>query len=464
MKLVELFLLLSIFSLLFFGCDDKMEFVPGPNAPDPTFDVKFPYIEINTLGNFIQDEPKSNATMRVFEIKDDSIEILNYQGNIGIEIRGSSSQTFDKKSFGLETRTADNIDLDTSIFNMPNEEDWILNGPYSDKSLIRNVLIYELSNEMGRYASRTKLSELYIDNDYEGVYVFMEKLKRDNDRIAISKLQPEENEGEDLTGGYIIKIDKASGNGGSSLNYTDYNSFSSAYNIDGETTIIPQTHFLYDYPDEDAISTEQRSYISGYMSEFEDALAGPDYKDEELGYRKYIDVSSFVDFFILNEFSHNPDAYRLSTYMYKDKNEKLTIGPVWDFNLALGNCDYCNGGEPNNWMYRFNEYCPNDAWQVPFWWKRLLSDPYFSDMVKIRYTELRANILNLTSVNAIIDDHVYQLESAGAIYRNFQKHPILSTYVWPNRNIGGSYPNEIQYLKSWISQRVSWMDSNVPLL
>jgi len=458
---------LFIYFLILFStisCDKTGTGDMDPPEPDPIFDVKMPYIEINTLGNAILDEPKSNATLRSHFIENDSIEILDYSGNIGIELRGSSSQLFDKKSYGLETRDANNMDLDTSIYGMPNEEDWILYGPYSDKSLIRNVLIYEISNEMGRYASRTQLCELYIDDDYKGVYVFMEKLKRDKERIAINKLKPDEIDGENLTGGYIIKIDKASGNGGSSNNYTSYNSFSSAYDTEGQNASFPQTYFLYDYPDEDDIALEQRTYITNYIGDFEDALAGPNYTDPELGYQKYIDVESFVDFFILNEFSHNPDAYRLSTYMYKDKNEKLTLGPIWDFNLAFGNSDFCNGGEPNNWVYKYNSYCPNDAWLVTFWWKRLLSDPFFSGKVKARYQELRGSVLDLGAINAKIDDHVYSLEISGASFRNFKKFKILNSYVWPNRNVGGSYEQEIKYLKSWITQRINWMDANVPLL
>ncbi len=454
---IFLFLLIIISS----SCGDDPEINMGP---EPTFDVKMPFIEINTLGNSIQDEPKSIATMRSFQIESDSNEILDYSGNIGIELRGSSSMLFDKKSYGLETRDINNMDLDTSIYGMPNEEDWILYGPYSDKSLLRNVLIYELSNEMGRYASRTKLCELYIDNDYKGVFVFMEKLKRNKERIDISKLKPTEIEGEDLTGGYILKIDKATGNGGGSQNYTNSNSFGSAYNPEGQLASFPQTYFLYEYPKEEEITIEQRLYITNFMAEFEDALAGPNYKDEELGYRKYIDVESFIDYFILNEFSHNPDAYRLSTFMYKDKNGKLTLGPIWDYNLAFGNSDFCLGGEPNNWVFNYNDYCPDDAWLVHFWWKRLLSDPYFTDLLKLRYQELRTGILQIASINQRIDSHVDELEISGAIYRNFREHSILGEYVWPNRFVGNTYQSEIDYLKDWIGQRINWMDTNILLL
>ncbi len=453
--------LTSIIFLL--ACSDKGE-IPNPKGPDPSFDSKFPFIEINTSGNPIFDEPKSMAAMRVVDIVEDSVEITDYEGMIGIEIRGSSSTMFDKKSYGLETRDADDMDLDTSIYGMPIEEDWILNGPYSDKSLIRNVLIYDISNNMGRYASRTKLCELYINSDYKGVYVFMEKLKRDKERIDVNKLKLDEIEGEDLTGGYILKIDKTSGNGGFPFDYTNYNSIASAYNTEGQLTSIPQTHFLYEYPNEVNIRLEQRDYISNYMKEFESALAGSNFMDPESGYRKYIDVESFVDYLILNEFAHNPDAYRLSTYLYKDKNGLLNIGPIWDFNIAFGNSDFCEGGEPNNWVFNYNNYCPDDAWLVHFWWKRLLSDPFFSSKVKTRYQELRTGVLSTSSVNATIDNYANQLIETGAAYRNYQKYKILNTYVWPNRNVAGTYDAEIAYLKSWISQRTSWLDTNVPLL
>lgn len=140
------------------------------------------------------------------------------------------------------------------------------------------------------------------------------------------------------------------------------------------------------------------------------------------------------------------------------------MGPIWDYNLAFGNADYCQGGEPDNWIYRFNDYCPNDAWQVHFWWNRLLSDPYFKNKLKMRYQELRASTLDLANINATIDYHVNQLEISGASYRNFREYKTLGTYVWPNRNISSTYEGEVQYLKSWINERVNWMDANMPNL
>ena len=160
-------------------------------------------ISINTNGNVIVDEPKVSADLQIKK-GDSLIEVHK----IGIEIRGSSSQMFDKKSYGFETWDENGEDLDVSLGGFPEEEDWILYGPYSDKSLIRNVLIYDLSNAIGQYATRTDFYELEINESFLGTYVLMEKIKRDKNRVAISK-----NKEEDISEGYILKIDKPTGNG-----------------------------------------------------------------------------------------------------------------------------------------------------------------------------------------------------------------------------------------------------------
>jgi len=351
--------------------------------------------------------------------------VETHRGAIGIEIRGSSSQQFPKKSFGFETRDEANEDLDVSLLGFPEEEDWILYAPYSDKSLVRNHLIYELSNDMGRYASRSKLAEVYINGTYNGMYVFMEKLKRDDHRIDINKLKDDENTGEDLTGGYIIKLDKA--DGFNETLYTDINSFPSQVNPPNSTA-GQQIHFLYDDPDQEDITPEQKTYISEYVTNFETALASDTFIDPDIGYATYIDTESFIDFFLLNELSNNVDGYRLSTWMTKDKNDKLKMGPIWDFNLAFGNADYCEGGANNVWTYRFNERCPNDIWQIPFWWDRLLEDPAFVTQLQNRWTTLRNSTFSESYILEKIDEYVSALETGGAIQANFDVWQVLGIY------------------------------------
>ncbi len=456
------FFILSLLTLFFISCNDDAIIDPVDPVTPPVFNIDIAEIRINTLGNDIVDEPKVRASMTVKDFSADSTEFIDYNGIIGIELRGSTSQSlFDKKSYGVELWDNNGEDISASVFGFPAEEDWILSGPYSDKSLVRNVLIYEISNDIGRYASRTRMCDVYINDEYQGMYVFMEKLKRDNGRIDISKLNLEEISGEDLTGGYILKIDKATGNGASSDTYNSFNSFRSSYDVNGMTTSSTQTHFLYEYPSAEDIVPEQKDYIQNYMSDFERALSSDNYVDPIEGYAAYIDVESFIDFFILNEFAHNPDAYRLSTYMYKDKNEKLNLGPIWDFNIAFGNSDFCAGGEPDTWVFEYNDTCPNDTWLVTFWWKRLLSDSNFSDRLKARYAELRMTTLSLQNVYSKIDRHSQLLEDTGSSYRNFNQWDVLGKYVWPNRNVSDTYTQEVDYLKDWIQQRVTWMDANI---
>lgn len=454
-KFYLLFFVLSQ-SLLITSCGDENEdpVIVEPPIVEIKPEDKLPQITINTNGGTIVDEPKVNAEMTISKT-----DVVSFEGYIGIEFRGASSQGFPKKSYGVETRDANNEDLNVSLLGFPEEEDWILYGPYSDKSLVRNMLIYDLSREMDRYASRTAFVELTINNTYQGVYVFMEKLKRDDERININKLKDDENSGEDLTGGYILKIDKVAGtNLGDG--YNDQNSFSSTH-IPPNASSGQKINFLYEYPDAEDITTEQKAYISSYVSDFENALASDNFKDENLGYANFVDVSSFIDFFLLNELSNNVDGYRLSTFMHKDKNEKLTMGPIWDFNLAFGNADYCSGGETNVWAYKFNERCSGDFWVVPFWWERLLEDPAFVTQLKERWNSLRADILSEATILDKIDTYKTDLIKAGAIDKNFKTWVVLGNYVWPNNYVGSTYGEENAYLQEWTKSRLIWLDSAI---
>jgi hypothetical protein len=171
---------LSYLFIVFASCESEK-----PNEQNETVEIlpenKLPQVNINTNGAQIVDEPKIEAQM---EIKEN--DIVDFSGKIGIEIRGSSSQMFPKKQFGLETWDDANDGINVSLLGFPEEEDWILYAPYSDKALIRNALIYDLSRDIGRYASRLKFVDVSINGTYNGVYVLLEKLKRDSNRIDIN--------------------------------------------------------------------------------------------------------------------------------------------------------------------------------------------------------------------------------------------------------------------------------------
>jgi len=405
-----------------------------------------PQFKIDTSNKTIVDEPKIPASMDLYIDGE-----LNKSYNIGIEIRGSSSQFFEKKSYGVETWDSNNEDIDTDLGGFPEEEDWILYGPFSDKSLIRNVLIFQLSNAIGMYGSRTDFYEVTINDKFLGTYVLMEKIKRDKNRVNISK-----NLDEDISGGYIIKIDKPPDEG-----YTSANSFSSKFDTRGSYVGASDIKFLYTYPKSSEISNDQKNYIKNYINDFEEALLSSNFQDPELGYQKYIDIDSFVDFLILNEISKNIDAYRISTFMHKDKNQKLKMGPIWDFNLGFGNVNYCDAEITSGWSYKFNDVCGGDNWKVPFWWNRLFEDPAFVSKLKNRWSDLRTNILSDQNLQDRIDEITNFLIEHNAPRRNFDKWTIIGKYVWPNNYIGNNYGEEISYLKNWLEKRVKWMDEEI---
>jgi len=414
-----------------------------------------PIVVINTNGQTIMDDPRIVCDMGIIY---NGVGVMNnindphneYNGKISIEYRGSTSQSmFPKKPYALETQLANGDNNNVSILGLPTENDWILYSPYTDKTLMRNVLTFDICRKMGWYTSRTRYCELVVNGDYRGVYVFMEKLKRDNDRIDIAKLDADDLAGDSLTGGYIVKVDKFTGTG----SWWDY--WSSNYNTIGSGSALK---IQYHYPEADDLFPQQKTYIESYVDSFENALSATNFADTSVGYAKYANVNSFIDFYIINELAKDIDAYRLSTYMYKDKTSKggkLTMGPYWDFNLAFGNVDYCDGWLTSGW--EVNTSCGDDN---PFWFERLLEDTNYQNKLKCRWEGLRKTTLHKDSLFMFIDNLKIVLDSAQQ--RNFQKWNIIGTNVWPNYFIGNSYTEEIQFLKTWLSGRLSWMDLNMP--
>jgi CotH kinase protein/Secretion system C-terminal sorting domain len=409
-----------------------------------------PLIIINTHGQYIPHVP--DKILVDFGIIDNGAGNFNsptdpwnyFNAKAGLGIHGSSSTMFDKKNYGIEIRDSSGIQMDTSLLGMPTENDFVLYGPYPDKSLLRNYLMYYLGNDIGQYAPRTRMCELYMDNDYRGFYLLVEKIKRDKNRVDIKKLESTDVSGIKLTGGYILKIDRTG------ANYTD--GWWSPYQFLNTSIFI-----IYEYPKYTEIMPVQKVYIQNKITSFESLLIGDQYRDPVSGYRSLIDAKSFAEHLILSEFCKNVDAYRLSTFFYKDRDDidpRIHMGPIWDYDLAFGNANYDDASLVTNWEYEYPES------GQPFWWQRLMSDPWFANLAKCRYEELRKGPLNIDSINMVIDSAVAKI--GPAIQRNFIRWPILGTWVWPNNYVGNTYQQEITYLKQWISERAAWMDSSMP--
>ena len=438
---------------LSFGITDDSEFYETPpwwfQEPIILDGFNLPIILIDTYGVEIPDEPRIPASMGIIN-NESGVNYIDdpfndFDGSITIERRGNSSQWQGKTPYRFETVDDEGENSNVELLGMPAENDWVLYAPWQDKTMIRNVLTYQLSNEMGRYASRSRYVELYLNDEYRGIYVLMEKIKRDGNRVDISKLNPDEITGDDVTGGYILKFDW----------------FYTGDNIGGFESEFDNMIYNYHYPKPSDIVPEQEAYIEEYINEFETIMMGTDYTNDSTGYPSMMNVESFVDFILLQELAKNVDAYRLSTYIYKDKesiDNRLTAGPVWDFNHGFGNCDYGETWEVDNWLLEYN---PEGGDQMAFWWELLWEDLAFQHKAAVRYTELRQTIFSEEHIYSIIDSIADYL--GPAVDRNFARWPLLGNYIWPNYYVFDTYEEEIDYLKSWTAQRLAWMDSDILL-
>ena len=438
------------FWLSFGVTDDSNDFGELPHwFPDPLFTSHLPILRINTFGEDIPNEPRIPGTMDIVWNGPDVINHVNgapveLSGNITIEKRGQSSlYLFPKVGYTIETKDADGLDADASFLGFPAEEDWVLHGPYADKTLMRNVVAMHIANSLDQYASRTRFVELQINGYYEGIYVMMEKIKRDENRVDIAKLRTEDISGVELTGGYIFKIDK-----GDPDWLSQYDMVLSPGN---------KLHFQHVYPKRDNIMPEQADYIQSYVDSFENAVLADNYRFGGKRYNEYIDLNSFADQLILNEVTKNIDAYRYSSYYYKKKDSnggKIHAGPAWDFNLGFGNADFCENYEFGDWMFEYNCHTGN-----PFWWGRMLEDPTFTRVVRCRWEELRQGPLSTPSLHAFIDETAEFLQTA--LNRNFERWPVMGIYVWPNPMVFNNYNEEVGWLKNFIGNRIQWMDENM---
>ena len=425
-----------------------------------------PIVKINTNGREIPpDNPRITAEMGIIYNGIDKRNSVsdppnNYSGRIRIETRGHTSAGWAKKQYALETINEDGSNRNVSLLGLPEENDWILNGPYYDRSFIRNVLVYKLARDMGWYAPRTKYCELVLNDEYRGIYILMEKIKQDKNRVNISKLKPDDISGDELTGGYIVKIDNKPWNPGFSSKYPRYK------------VTWEKVRYQYYDPKAPEMVQEQKDYIESFILEFEDVMTDDNYADPQEGYPKYINVESFVDYFILNELSKTVDAYLLSAFFYKDRDSKggkLTAGPVWDYNVSFGNAAHYNSENVTGWILAdLIEEVTYGIFQVPFWWPKLVTEPAFTGRIINRWWELREDVLDIDNLHRYIDELADTLDEAQE--RNFKiwigpgdpKAP-GDGYFPPSDPIDDfeTYQDEIDYLKSWVERRILWIDETL---
>jgi hypothetical protein len=377
---------------------------------------------------------------------------LALQSRAKANYRGSSSLNYPKRMYGFHLLDEMDGNRSEELFGMPPDHNWIINAPYSDKSLMRNVVSYGLAESLGWYAPRTRFVEMFVHtgsgpltmSNYHGVYVLVERIKWSDDRVNITKIGPGDNAEPEISGGYIIKKDRL-------------NPGQTGFTTNRGTTLA------FARPQEEDATPEQISWIRQYMSDFESALFSESFGDPAEGYQAFIDTDSFIDHFIITELVKEIDGYRLSTYMYKDRNAKLVMGPVWDFNLSLGNANFIEGWIPEGW-YIDALTISNDCEDfigcgVRDWYLRLLQDPNFVERLQYRWWELRQDILSNETLSQVINDNKQELNESQA--RNFDRWPVLGEYVWPNYFIANTWEEELEWMENFLLTRANWIDTQM---
>jgi hypothetical protein len=357
----------------------------------------------------------------------------------GIAARGSSTEGNSKVSMKLEFQDEFGFGRALGPLGMPADPDWVLYAPNNfEPILIHNPFAHQLSRDIGRYSPRTRFVEVYFAqkgfgpvpaNQYFGIYVLEEKIKLDRNRVEAPELAPGIRNPPEVTGGYLMKIDRPDPG-----DWGFWAAFQSIQYVDPKEEEMLQ-------PDRE----RQRVWLQDHMDAFGNALHGPDFRDPIKGYRAYIDVGSWIDHHLLNVLTFNVDALRLSAYFYKQRDGKLHFGPLWDFDRALYSTDG-RDANPRTWRSKTSDG-GTDFFNYT-WWGQLFTDPDFHQQYIDRYQDLRRSHFSGTNLWRLVDDLTGQVLKA-------QPREQARWYITPR---GGSYQAEIRYLKTWLTNRLDFMD------
>lgn len=361
-----------------------------------------------------------------------------------IRYRGHSSIWHIKKNYKLSFLNGDGTEnKEYGLLGMEPHDEWALHGPILDRTLIRNYVCLNVIGQAMEYTPDVRFCEVFVDGDYRGLYLAMETVAKGKGRVDISTY-----EAGDPVSSYLIKSDWYNTDETVVENFTTYTMRM------GVSSVIDIT-----YPASAKLTPEIKNYIERDFSRFEKTLYSYDYDDPMLGYKRYLDVSSFVDYAVFNEFFQNYDAGVLSTYYYKDVRGKLHMGPVWDFNNS---CD--------NFKQEITENRNFDVLEAVRY-GMLIKDEDFVNMVIARYRELRKTLLSEEYLMNYIDETIAFL--GPAIERNNER---WGAYMYdpetmddpiklaPSRRNPESYEDAVDQLKNFIITRGSWLDAHIETL
>jgi hypothetical protein len=445
-----------------------------PNYPPDDEDVQLeqtnlPIVWIEVDGATIDRDERITARMKIIHNGEGQLNYadtiahpgqnIDYEGYIALRYRGNSSfSSSDKKPYSFRTLK---VPLEqggekekVKILGMGKDNNWALLAPFNDKSMMRDMLAFELARPWMDYVPKGKFCEMFLDGIYYGVFIMCEVVSKGKTRLGLE--DPGET-GDELSGGYLLEVDRTD-----EITYTSkYHPVTSMGGRLGNRYI----NYQFKEPEYEDLTQAQYDYITGQVDKMEDALASNDFADPEVGYRKYLDEMSFVDYQLSQELAHNVDGYRLSAKIFKrrDSEDPRFKMALWDFNIAYGNSDYYNGWYTTGWVWQNNDVLNwnNDEQLVPFWWYKLNKDPYYTALLKQRWAQYRRSNCRDDRIIATIDSMYNELTVQGAEARNTQAWPRWGYYVWPNYYIAQDFDDEVSHLKQWVTSRVAWIDSQL---
>ena len=457
-----------------------------------TYDL--PIVFIDTKGECLDQNvtEKIPATMKVLDGATNNVadSAKGTRYDIGIKVRGQSSAKFPKPGYSIEVRDEKGEGMDVSLFGLPPADDWVLHGPYVDKSMMRNALAHWLFRQAGHYSPRTRHFDLYINGVYRGVYVLIEKIKRGKYRVNVSKLKETDISGDDVTGGYIWAFDKTGTNtGGMGMEDINKEGFSTA---DGLNVIMH-------YPKKENLQTQQQAYLKKYLEDLENLFKNG---KNGSGYENYVDMTSALDYVLHEEVTNNSDSYWCSFFLHKPKDSKggkVTLGPAWDFNLAMSNGGGMGSTSTDGWQIENPQkqgqggmMMMGGGLKAPNWLIGMWKDSHYQSELKKRWAELRSGVWHTKTMDVYLDSMKAYLTKAAD--RNFKRWPNLGQgsgqgdpdpepmKFCNNQNQGGQNQNpwgmwggggggitmggnnadtwdgEFEHLRKKMKERMQWMD------
>ncbi len=431
--------------------------------------TNLPIVWINLDGATVNRDTRVTARMTVLHNGDGQMNYadtvahpgqhIDYRGYVGIRYRGNTSFSYSAKkpySFRPIDRPLEQGGdwKKVSLLGMGKDSKWILLAPYNDKSMMRDMFAFEMARPWMEYTPDGRYCEVLVDGLYYGVFILTEQVSQGKSRL---NLPDPGSEGDALTGGYLMEVDRTDEPTYRSKHFPRFS--------DGRLITSRVINYQYKFPDYEDLTPDQLDAIHSAIDRWEDVLDSDDYCDPVNGYSKYMDPMSFIDYQLAQELGHNVDGYRLSGKFYKNRD---SVDPrfkmvLWDMNLCYGNSNYYNGYETTGWVYEYNDLLRPMAIMnlVPFWWQRLNSDPDYTSKLRARWAQYRRSNLSDSNWEATIDSIATLLTSGGAEQRNSLAYPKWGEYVWPNYYVSTDFADEIAFMKSWIRDRIAWMDQQL---